>query len=349
MIVLDTNQLERHSLDSSFMAILKVLARLTGNRLALSEVTYNEHCAHYENQLRHAYGQAEKSRNELAGLVKATGSREIFTRMSSADIAERTMKYGSDYQSKVLDTFDLIPLDGESAVEALRREAWRIPPASTSFDVQGTGARDAAIWLSLIKESIRQPERIFFISSDKRAFKAVNLTSDLDMSNAAITVLEDIGELLGMLADGVDVAVDVPMISESDTAKEKVLRYLGSTWIPSDAVRIAIQIPPRSGCRYSDHSFTGIEFVDARDIHGHVIGNEKWVTGVIRWNVTYSVKVEWHGRGDELRGIPDELWDVTFQTSTVLIFSASSSSIDEVEVLNAGKPGNVVSSVTRLA
>jgi hypothetical protein len=236
----------------------------------------------------------------------------------------------------------LIALDGKSAIEALRREAWRIPPASTSFEVKGTGARDAAIWLSLVKESIERSERIFFISDDKRAFKAPELARDLDKTSAAVTVLEDIGELLKVLADDVDVAIDVALIAESDSLRERVLQYLGSTSIPSDALSIAMEFSvPSVGCSYSDHKFTRIEYLSARDIRGHVIGNETWVTGVVRWSVTYSVGVEWYRHDKGIKNIPDELWDVTFQTSSVLIFSRSSNEIDGVEVLSAGKPATV--------
>jgi hypothetical protein len=243
----------------------------------------------------------------------------------------------------------LIALDGKSAIEALRREAWRIPPASTSFEVKGTGARDAAIWLSLVKESIERSERIFFISDDKRAFKAPELARDLDKTSAAVTVLEDIGELLKVLADDVDVAIDVALIAESDSLRERVLQYLGSTSIPSDALSIAMEFSvPSVGCSYSDHKFTRIEYLSARDIRGHVIGNETWVTGVVRWSVTYSVGVEWYRHDKGIKNIPDELWDVTFQTSSVLIFSRSSNEIDGVEVLSSGKPATVSRFVTSL-
>jgi hypothetical protein len=84
VIVLDTNQLERHSLNSSYMAILKVVSRLTNNKLALSEVTYNEHCAHFENQLRRALAQQDKAGAELMRLRIAAGHHKTARTTSNA-------------------------------------------------------------------------------------------------------------------------------------------------------------------------------------------------------------------------------------------------------------------------
>jgi len=92
MIVLDTNQLDRHSLDSPLVAILRVLARLTNHKLALSEVTYNEHCAHYENRLRRAYVRTAEARDELAGLLKAVGVPNEGRNLESRDRASDRIK-----------------------------------------------------------------------------------------------------------------------------------------------------------------------------------------------------------------------------------------------------------------
>ena len=126
----------------------------------------------------------------------------------------------SVYQAKLRNIFELIELDGASAIEALRREAWRIAPASTSFDATGNGARDAAIWLSLINESVRSGETIYFVSSDKRAFKADQCSIDINETGAAVHVVDNIGELLELLADDVAVEVDPTLIEKSRAARQ---------------------------------------------------------------------------------------------------------------------------------
>ena len=66
MIVLDTNVLERHPFESPVMAILKVLSRLTNHKLAISEVTLNERCSHFRNQLQRGF---EQQASAVAGYV----------------------------------------------------------------------------------------------------------------------------------------------------------------------------------------------------------------------------------------------------------------------------------------
>jgi hypothetical protein len=69
VIVLDANQLDRHPLDSAYIKFLKILAKSTGHKLAISEVTFEERCAHYENRLRRAYAQGSKVPDGIAGLA----------------------------------------------------------------------------------------------------------------------------------------------------------------------------------------------------------------------------------------------------------------------------------------
>src|SRR5579863_5755776 len=142
MIVLDTNQLDRHSLDSPLIALLKVLSQSTNHRLALSVVTYNEHCAHYKHRLYRAYSQRVKSDSEVRSLLRVSGIS--FFEMGyeftiNANFSEEVDRIFSVYQDRLLNIFELIELDGVAAIEALRREAWRIAPASTSFDAKGNG------------------------------------------------------------------------------------------------------------------------------------------------------------------------------------------------------------------
>jgi hypothetical protein len=52
---------------------------------------------------------------------------------------------------------------------------------------------------------------------------------------------------------------------------------------------------------------------------------------------------------DQITISPDELWEINFQFSSVLIFKASEGQIDEAEVLNVGSPSEVTNLITNLA
>jgi hypothetical protein len=348
MIILDTNQLDRHSLDSSFMALLKMLSNSTGHALAISEVTYNEHCAHYEYRLRRACSQAARSRSELDELLKVSHVEEeegiaSFVRGPSDEDVEAA---SSAYKSRLLSIFRLIELSGPSAIEALRREAWRVAPASTSFDTKGSGARDAAIWLSLIGASAGSTETVYFISSDRRAFRTDRCVADSREDGAAIVILSDIGELLSLLADDVDAEVNIALIKESSVVKERFTQYINATnllWAVND---VAIEGPSgTSSWAYGDP--VNLEFMSIHDVHGHVIKGSKWITGRVRWSVRYPVRID-QFKPEEIGVVASkQVWDISFQIVASLLFKGMVG-VESVEILSIGKPSQITGQLETL-
>ena len=67
-----------------------------------------------------------------------------------------------------------------------------------------------------------------------------------------------------------------------------------------------------------------------------------------RWNITFPVQVEWLRRGDIDTGIPKEVWKVAFQVTAVLLFKVSASGIEDVQILNMGKPTQIIGQVEGL-
>jgi hypothetical protein len=344
MIVLDTNQLERQSIHSHFIALLKILAKSTNNTLALPEVAYNEHCAHYEHRLRRAYSQESKARNELHDLLRAASDDGAFHYFSETELDEPLEKTLSTYRAKLLGIFTLIKLDGPSAIEALRREAWRVAPASTSFDSKGSGARDAAIWLSLLNESVRLNETIYLVSADKAAFRAEQCRIDAESAGASIVVLNDIGELLDTLSDRIEAEVDLSKIKESALAQERILRYIRDSRMLWDITRLAVETPPSaSSWLYGDPMH--IELLSINDVHGHAVSGNNWVTGRIRWLIRYPVRVDDIRSSTEETGVKASvvsrrMWTVSFQIVTSLLFHGSDI-MESVEVLSIARPSRI--------
>ncbi|BCJ67571.1 hypothetical protein GCM10009779_65060 [Polymorphospora rubra] len=73
-----------------------------------------------------------------------------------------------------LSSFELIPIAGEDAIAALRREADRIPPARATPDGSAVGSRDAAIWLSVRRFHLSggAEQVTYFVSSNSTDFGA---------------------------------------------------------------------------------------------------------------------------------------------------------------------------------
>src|SRR6266702_1647253 len=351
MIVLDTNQLDRHSLDSPFMALARVLAQSTGHELAISRVTYDEHCAHYDHRLRRAYSQEAKLRRELEELLRISRVDEKHEKRGMrlvipGNLYEQAVDEASSaYNSRLADEFRVIDLDGASAAEALRREAWRIAPASTSFDTKGTGARDAAIWLSLIKESARFNERIYFISSDKRAFQTEQCAADVEASAASIVVLIDFGELIAALADGVEAEVDLEQVRESAVLRGRFRQYVNDTDIIWEIGRIAIERPAESSMWTSRD--LNLEFMHISDVRGFVIGGSKWITGRVRWSINYIIEIKQYSTGNIGVYTSIQIWNVSFQIVSSLLLKAVLA-VEEVEILGIGRPSHIVSKLEEL-
>lgn len=353
MIVLDTNQLDRHSLDSPLMAILKVLARLTNHKLAISEVTYNEHCAHFEHRLRRAYTQQDRARKDVAALLKAADrGRGRWVLDSSADRERFIDKLVSSYKGRVLNVFEIIELDGESAIEALRREACRIAPASITFDTKGTGARDAAIWLSLIRKAAESSQEIILVSSDKQAFSAPTMASDYDKSGSPIVVLGDIRELLEALADRADVDVSPSSIEESEAIHQRVSdQLINHTGILGNVMTAAIDSQPSTSVQFFNYSDSAtVKFIRAEEVRGHAIGGDGvWATARVRWVVSFKAPLErhmWEGNGNN-KTTTQELWALSFQIVSTLLFKVADES-GNIEILDFGKPSQISSQLEEL-
>jgi hypothetical protein len=284
--------------------------------------------------------------------MKAAGrQRERWTLTSSAHTEKQISMISSSYRTQILNVFEVIELDGESAIGALRREACRIAPASTTFDTKGTGARDAAIWLSLIRKATGSPEVIFFISSDKQAFKDVKIAVDRDETTSSVVVVGDIGELLEVLADDVDVDVSQSLIKESEAIRQRVSdQLINRTGILGNVIHVAIDSQPNSSLRFfSYHDSAVIKFVRVEEVRGHAIdSNGTWATGRVRWAVSFQVPLErhvWHGNN---KVVTRELWTVSFQIVSTLLFKVAGEN-ENLEILDFGKPSQITGQLEELS
>jgi hypothetical protein len=321
------------------MGILKVFARAKNQQLAISEVTFNELCAHHENRLRRAYLKKRKASSELAALQEISGEPRKYWRPDSTDAPERQIKrLSNSYQAKIRAAFEVIPLDGGSAIEALRREAWRIAPASTNFEAKGTGARDAAIWLSLVMESTRLSEEIFLVSADKRAFTSPALLADAPHPGGRVVVVSDLGELLGALAETVQMSFDIMAILHSNDFAEKLHSHLEKADILFSAIRTATD-PAGSSPSYIYEGILDFKFTRAEDVKSHAImGGETWATGRMGCDVMMPARIQ--RTIDGSRDARWEVWTVYFHLVFTFIFK-SAPKFEDAEILGIGSLSNI--------
>ena len=172
MIILDTNQLERSQPpDGPLIAMLQALGKQTGHQLWLPELVFEEHLAHYRRDVEGASARCQTAESDLIRLIPDLHRQEQL--LPDVDRAVE------DRSQRLQRVFQIRPTPDEAAREALLREARRKPPAKTSQDGQGSGARDVAIWLTAISACEESAEHIYFVATDINAFGKESLKPEL--------------------------------------------------------------------------------------------------------------------------------------------------------------------------
>jgi hypothetical protein len=172
VIILDTNQLERSQPpDGPLIAMLQALGKQTGHQLWLPELVFEEHLAHYRRDVEGASARCQTAESDLIRLIPDLRRHEQLLPDVDRAVEDRSQRLQAVFQIR--------PTPDEAAHEALLREARRKPPAKTSQDGQGSGARDVAIWLTAISACEESAEHTYFVSTDNNAFGKENLKSEL--------------------------------------------------------------------------------------------------------------------------------------------------------------------------
>lgn len=155
MIFLDTNVLPRMgSLKNVLMsAVLKVASH---NRLKvyISEVVLEESVNIRKDLASEAIAKLQEAFNQAS---KVMDLESIYI----PDLQEITASWRAELEA----AFEVVPVEGAQAVEALKREAARKRPAR-----EGKGARDSAIWLSMLDSAFNYEAPVHFVSDNKNDF-----------------------------------------------------------------------------------------------------------------------------------------------------------------------------------
>lgn len=123
------------------MRMLQKVAAETGHKLVLPEMVEMEYFAHYQHEVEAAVKSYQKA---------SAGLRRLFPRWSAPVVPDSLCDSAEqDRRDHIKAIFGTYQMPEGVAREALIREVHRRPPAKTSWDSPGSGARDAVIWLTL--------------------------------------------------------------------------------------------------------------------------------------------------------------------------------------------------------
>jgi hypothetical protein len=195
VISFDTNQVRGKSPDGALLRMLRKVAEETGHDLVLSEMVVEEYLAHYRHEIDVAVKKVGDGIDHLRQLVPSLpGQMPSFD--SVGEMAE------SSRRAQLAQIFQTYRTPDGAWQEALFREARRRPPAKTSWETSGSGARDVAIWLTIVDACRHSGAETYFVTKNSGDFgKDGSLRPEL---------AQDLDERLGPNAHLFRYCTDIP-------------------------------------------------------------------------------------------------------------------------------------------
>jgi hypothetical protein len=202
-IYLDANVLWGwRSFAESDRLALSIVAAQINQDILIPQVAAEEAAAHYARGLEKAVSDFEAA---SADLERVFGER--------FDVYAEPNPWPADqvatWRARLKELATILPLDPDDAVEALLREVNGTPPARRVTSGSGKGGRDAAIWLSVLRDHSERSEEGHLITADKTDFSREGalrpeLRVELPDDAQALRYYDGIGSFLRLLGDPVD-------------------------------------------------------------------------------------------------------------------------------------------------
>ncbi|MGR6998677.1 PIN domain-containing protein [Yinghuangia aomiensis] len=194
--------------------------------------------------------------------------------------------------------FDVIPTPPGVADEALRREAFCDKPAKPDENKKG-GARDAAIWLTVVDFLRRHPQtQVYFVSNNTKDFGdstsfPPQLGKDLGPDRHHFTLLTSLEAVIAAVTKPVDVpAADQAAVFEAPLTSEDTRTKVAAAATHDRRFRhgwLAVDLDNPGGTRYPQvraGQWVGTplaELIDVSNPAAYQIGEDTWYLATARW------------------------------------------------------------------
>ncbi|MFJ9576158.1 PIN domain-containing protein [Streptomyces sp. NPDC101191] len=283
MIILDTNVIRGMRLDGSDVEILRAIVATGTDRVAVPHMAMEELAAQRALEYIEAHQKAASALRQLRNRSHRTEPK-----LEEPD-AEGVRKMWREKYNFL----QVLPPNGDAALEGLYREANSLPPAGTKGDGDKkvkVGARDVVIWLTAVEYARENPdETVYFVSSNHKDFTKGGgaypppMDSDVAQLGDRFVHLTNLAELLESIAPKLQVdAADVRGVLELHT--EYVKYRARKSWrsiTPFD-------VRTRQGEAVSAQTWAfpddvRVRLVDIRDIEAYQLGPNSWVVATARW------------------------------------------------------------------
>jgi hypothetical protein len=320
VIIVDTNILHGASLDGPQIQILRRLATQKGLSLRIPEMVGVEFI-YRQNEKFEAL--VSKARNAVEALDKESSLWGFGRDLEFPTPDTLTLREVSLLKS----IFEVIPTTPEDAWEALKREALRVPPARQN-GTTACGARDALIWLTVLRCARDQSGPVYLISNDQKAFGEDGLKSMLEeeaRESGSVIYCSSIKDLLATL--GTEVAFEAfdEALLEADSTKFAVRAYLQDTYAEFDVLKYAPSFKSwmTRGGNFATDGTMNLQLVRTRGRHAYESTEGLWFAISTDWQAEHGVTYGFMDQADPKTGhLPQNVVRVSFEVTVDLIFSS---------------------------
>ncbi|MGW7582984.1 PIN domain-containing protein [Kitasatospora sp. NPDC054768] len=284
MIIFDTNAINRINPRSPRADIVRALRASGQHRVGIPGTVLEELAAH---KAKDYVAQRETAASALNALQRMMPWKPTPTFEEPPLELEECQEYWRKVYSEL---FEVVPTSGEAALKALSREALALPPAKQG-EKRAEGARDAAIWFTILEFLRNYPDEDVHFVTD-------NTTDFGDGTVYRFPMDQDLGDLAGRLKrlkdfDAVVTAFTVAVDNASAAADAK--RFLDSEPVAATIGGLAFA-SHRAVLGLPGITTTGapIEWnawitpprstlLSSGKAAGHRIGKEVWYTAETTW------------------------------------------------------------------
>ncbi|MFF4647710.1 PIN domain-containing protein [Streptomyces sp. NPDC001389] len=331
MIVLDTNQFSKTFFPHGLaLGMIRKIAAFQGRALAIPEMVATELVAHHQHEVETNL----KTARTALGALSSAFDQDLLDPVRYLSVDEAVALYRSALER----VFTILPTPPGAAEEALRREAHRMPPAEQVWTdgknkVKARGARDTAIWLTLLTAAENQKE-LWFLSYDKDFGSAEGFhpaladeaQSRLGESPLRLRLMHSgIKQLLEELAEPVPVpAEEVDRVMRGASVRQAVFDH------PQGVSAIVMLAPLNlQNGSFSTSDVPNLRVDQVMETKAYQVGDRIW----------FSARLRWHGEETHFVFHPEERpWaqKVAYSFDTTVLIPRGEEGSASAEVVAVG-------------
>jgi hypothetical protein len=219
-IFLDTNALPLEShLGSLRFSIIRAIAHQRNHTIFLPSLALEEAVARRQRNVETAARDLERALDRLRKLGVKVNTSPI---QNAAEIAEQWRK---DLTSQV----SIIETPDAAFSQALLREIRRLRPAR-----EGRGARDSAIWITVLEAHRNFNELSYFLSNNTKDFADPNdksrlhpdLAAECSSTNYPLNYCASASDLLTQLGEKIVPSLSKDMLAEDEAVISAIIDYI---------------------------------------------------------------------------------------------------------------------------